>query len=236
MTPTLAGGLLVLALIDSTSFGTLLIPIWLMLAPGPVRPGRILFFLLTIAMFYFAVGMAVLLGAETVLEQYGEILTSRPAFVAAFFLGVVLVTWSFVLERQAKQQKVTGRAPGRFSRFRSRAVGDHGRGLLPLVGLALLAGLAELATMLPYLAAIAALTAAGIGWPSSGAALAAYCTVMVLPAVVLLLLRLSATHRVTPILLRLEDWMGRNSTNALSWVVGILGVVLMVRTGAPAFA
>ena len=36
------GSLVVLALIDSTSFGTLLIPVWFMLAPGRVRPGRLL--------------------------------------------------------------------------------------------------------------------------------------------------------------------------------------------------
>ena len=33
----LIGSLVLLALIDSTSFGTLLIPIWMMLAPGRLR-------------------------------------------------------------------------------------------------------------------------------------------------------------------------------------------------------
>ncbi len=235
MTLPLAGGLLVLALIDSTSFGTLLIPLWLMLAPGRVRAGRIILFLLTIAVFYFAVGMAIFFGADAVIEQYGVILTSRPGFVLAFLIGALLVTWSFVLERQAKQQKETGAVPGHFSRFRTRAVGGQGRGLLPLVGLALLAGLVELVTMLPYLAAIATLTASGVGWPSAGVALAAYCAVMVLPAVVLLVLRVSATRRVTPLLLRVEGWMSRNSANSLSWVVGIVGVILMIHTGGPAF-
>ncbi|KNC19736.1 hypothetical protein AC792_05070 [Arthrobacter sp. RIT-PI-e] len=236
MTLPLAGGLLVLALLDSTSFGTLLIPIWLMLAPGRVRAGRILLFLATIAVFYFGVGVAILLGADAVLDRYGHLLTSRPAFVLAFLLGAALLAWSFLLEHQAKQQKLTGQVPGRFSRFRTRAVGGGGRGLLPLVGLALFAGLAELATMLPYLAAIAALTASGVTVPVAGAALALYCAVMVLPAVVLLLLRVSATRHVTPLLLRLEGWMSKHSVNGLSWVVGILGVVVMVHTGAPAFA
>jgi hypothetical protein len=45
----LLGSLAVLALIDSTSFGTLLIPIWLMMSPFGVRPGRILQFLGTVA-------------------------------------------------------------------------------------------------------------------------------------------------------------------------------------------
>ena len=41
MTTTLAVSLAVLALVDSTSFGTLLIPIWLLLTPGrPPEIGR----------------------------------------------------------------------------------------------------------------------------------------------------------------------------------------------------
>ncbi|MCP9786755.1 hypothetical protein [Cyanobium sp. N5-Cardenillas] len=43
--------LVALALIDSTSFGTLLIPLWLMLVPGRPRSGRIVLFLGTVAAF-----------------------------------------------------------------------------------------------------------------------------------------------------------------------------------------
>src|SRR5690606_13354204 len=44
--------LAVLALIDSTSFGTLLIPLWLLLSPGRPSPHRVLLFLGTVAAFY----------------------------------------------------------------------------------------------------------------------------------------------------------------------------------------
>lgn len=37
MTTAFIGVLVVLALVDSTSFGTLLIPIWLLLTPGKLR-------------------------------------------------------------------------------------------------------------------------------------------------------------------------------------------------------
>ncbi|MUK01370.1 GAP family protein [Vibrio cholerae] len=237
MTPILAGLLLVLALIDSTSFGTLLIPIWLMLAPGRIRLARILVFLLTIGAFYVAVGLAVLFGAEAAIRQYGDLFASRPAHVVFFGVGAALLAWSLVLERQAKRQKVTGSAPGRLAAFRERAVGSEtGGGAFPaLVGLALLAGLVEVASMLPYLGAIGAITASDIPWPVSGLVLAAYCAVMVLPAVVLLLLRITAARRVDPLLQRIDRWMTRNSTNSLSWVVGIVGVVVMVHTGPAAF-
>ena len=47
----LLGSLAVLALIDSTSFGTLLIPTWLLMHPGRVRAMRMLVFLGTVAAF-----------------------------------------------------------------------------------------------------------------------------------------------------------------------------------------
>nr|BFF20805.1 hypothetical protein GCM10025730_43260 [Promicromonospora thailandica] len=62
--PALVGALVVLALVDSTSFGTLLIPVWLLMAPGRVRVGRMLLYLGSIAGFYALVGLAILLGAD----------------------------------------------------------------------------------------------------------------------------------------------------------------------------
>lgn len=41
--------LLVLALVDSLSIGTLLIPLFLLVAPGRVRAGRVLLYLATVA-------------------------------------------------------------------------------------------------------------------------------------------------------------------------------------------
>lgn len=48
--------LLGLALVDSTSVGSLFIPVWLLLAAGRVPVGRILAYLGTIAGFYFVDG------------------------------------------------------------------------------------------------------------------------------------------------------------------------------------
>lgn len=237
MTLALAGALAALALIDSTSFGTLVIPLWLMLAPGRMRVARILLFLVTIAVFYFAVGVAVMFGAEAAIEQFGDFFTSRLAMSILFVVGVLLIVWSFQLEAKAKREKKTGAPPsGRFLKWRSRAVGttDDGgtssRGGVALMGLAVGAGTLEVATMLPYLGAIGLLTTSGVGWPVSGAVLAGYCAVMILPALVVLLLRLVAARQVDPLLTRLDGWLTRNSANTLSWIVGIIGVLLVVNT------
>ncbi|XVV08144.1 GAP family protein [Actinoplanes sp. CA-131856] len=214
----LLGSLAVLALIDSTSFGTLLIPIWLLMHPGPVRPGRILVFLGTVAVFYFAVGLAVALGADAFLPQITRLLDTRPVSWIQLVLGVGLFFWSFRLDRH----RGAGAGGGRLARWRERALSDGSAA--GLAGLALAAAAAEVTTMLPYLAAIGLLTGADLGPGVIAVVMAAYCLVMILPALVLLGARLAAGDRLTPLLTRVGDKLARS--NAVAWIVGIVGFLL----------
>ncbi|XVU30194.1 GAP family protein [Actinoplanes sp. CA-054009] len=212
----LFGSLAVLALIDSTSFGTLLIPIWLLMHPGPVRPGRMLVFLGTVAVFYFAVGLAVALGADAFLPQITRLLDTRPVSWIQLVLGVGLFFWSFRLDRRR------GTGGGRPARWRERALSDGSAA--GLAGLALAAAAAEVTTMLPYLAAIGLLTGADLGPGVIAVVMAAYCLIMILPALLLLGARLAAGDRLTPLLTQVGDRLARS--NALAWIVGIVGFLL----------
>ncbi|MEV6491306.1 GAP family protein [Actinoplanes sp. NPDC051633] len=214
----LLGSLAVLALIDSTSFGTLLIPIWLLMHPGGIRAGRILVFLGTVAAFYLVVGVAIALGADAFLPQISRVLDTRPASWAQLVLGVALFFLSFRLDR--KHKRASG--GGRLTRWRERALTDGGAG--GLAGLALAAAAAEVTTMLPYLAAIGLLTTSKLAAGPIVLVMAGYCLLMILPALLLLTARLTAGDRITPLLTRVGDWLARS--NALSWVVGIVGFLL----------
>ena len=214
----LLGSLAALALIDSTSFGTLLIPIWLLLHPGPVRPGRISIFLGTVAAFYFAVGLAVALGADALLPQISGLLDTRPARWAQLVLGVALFFWSFRLDRRSRNAA----GGGRLVRWRERALADGGG--MGLAGLALAAAAAEVTTMLPYLAAIGLLTGSELSAAQTALVMAGYCLLMILPALLLLAVRLAVGDRVAPLLRRIGDWMV--NSNALSWIVGVVGFLL----------
>lgn len=94
----LIGALAVLALIDSTSFGTLLIPVWLLMSPGRVRVGRMLLYLGSIAGFYALVGLAILLGAGALSDTLNTLSDTRPFLIAQLVLGVALFAWSFKLD------------------------------------------------------------------------------------------------------------------------------------------
>ena len=94
----LLGALAVLALIDSTSFGTLLIPVWLLMSPGRVRVGRMLLYLGSIAGFYALVGLVILLGAGALADTLATLTGARPFLIAQLLVGIGLVAWSFKLE------------------------------------------------------------------------------------------------------------------------------------------
>lgn len=228
MTLSLIGPLIILALIDSTSFGTLLIPVWLMLSSGRVRPGRMLLYLGTIVVFYGAVGIAIAFGAGVFWGTLSRLLETPVVLSVLFVVGIALIVFSFRMDStKARERQRTG--GGRVARWRARAMGEDGAGtgsLGALIGLALGAATIEVATMLPYLAAIGLITGAALGPVATAGTVLAYCVVMVVPALVLLTVRLVAARRVEPALRRFSDWMTKHAASTTAWVVGIVGFLI----------
>ncbi|WP_053731262.1 GAP family protein [Nocardia sp. NRRL S-836] len=198
-----------LALLDSTSIGTLFIPIWLMLTPGRVRIGRFAVYLGTITVFYLVVGVLLVLGASRVLGH----LDGRVALWIQLVIGVGLFAVSFRFDSKKKTDT---------TKWTSRVNGSTAA----LVGVALLAGVVELATMLPYLGAIGMMSAADLTPAQTGLLLAGYCLVMVLPAVVLLAGRMALRARVEPVLRRISTWFAEKGASATGWILGIAGFLV----------
>ncbi len=219
-----------LALVDSTSVGTLLLPVWFLLVPGRVQARRLVVFLGTIAGFYLLVGLALLAGAEVLRDRAAQLAGSPAVAVLQLLLGATLFVLAFVPGRRRDGDGEGPRRPGRVLRWRDRAMGTGedgaGGGTGVLVGLALGAGLLEVATMLPYLAAVGLLSASGLGAVAQGGLLAGYCVVMVLPALVLLALRVVAARWVQPLLVRVGAWLERTGAETTAWVLGIVGFLL----------
>nr|CTQ92301.1 membrane protein, putative [Kibdelosporangium sp. MJ126-NF4] len=220
-----------LALLDSSSIGTLFIPIWFLLTPGRIRVGRILLYLGTIAVFYFGIGLLIALGAGSVIGNFGDALRSPVALWAQLAVGVGLFVLSFRFDPKRQKKKPGG---GAIRRWRDRAMSED-TSVRWLMGLALLAGLTEIATMLPYLGAIGIMTTSGLSAMTILALLAGYCVVMVLPAGVLLTLRLTAAKLIEPLLQRLNNWIMTKGTSATGWIIGIAGFLVARDAGARLF-
>lgn len=102
-----------------------------------------------------------------------------------------------------------------------------------LLGIA--AGTAELVTMLPYLAAIAMITAAGLSAVTSASILAGYCLIMATPAVLLLCGRIVAGDRLDKPLSGVDSFISRHGDSAMGWVFGIAGFYLAGNAAAVLF-
>ncbi|MDT0213833.1 GAP family protein [Rothia sp. ARF10] len=225
----LIGGLALLALVDSTSFGTLGVPVWMLVQPR-LRAVAVLAYLAVIAVFYWLLGLALLLGAQALTDVAGTVsdwADSRPVVIAQLVLGVALFVASFAFTRKRGEARRARRGdrPTRIRRWTARAVGPEAT-IGTVSAVALGAGLVEAASMLPYLAAVGILTASGVGTVASAGLLAAYVVVMVLPALVLLALRLAAHERARPALEKVHRWVERTKDEMLGWVLGLLGLLL----------
>ena len=222
MESTLPAALVILALIDSTSIGTLFIPIWLLLAPDrpPVR--RLLGYLATIAGFYLLVGVVLTLIASAGWAAVGDVADDPVLLWLQLAVGVALfvLCWRFDSGQQRKQGE-----PDRATRWRDQALRGAGsaRGLTRL---AFTAGALELATMLPYLGAIGLLATGGLSPIQYVPLLVLYCVVMVLPAVALIATRLTTHTRPDGTLRRLDVTLSRHADSAIGWVMGIAGFLI----------
>lgn len=221
--------LVVLALVDSLSIGTLLVPLFFLLSPAGVRVGRVLLYLATIGGFYFGIGLLVAGGAGWIVSGLEALGDSDPITWVQLVLGVALLGGALLFGKSAPKagtpeaEAILHRPPGRLARWREQAM--HGSAVAVL-GVALGAGVLELATMLPYLGAIGMLTQAALPLPELAAVLAGYCAVMVAPAIVLLLGRVLLRGVVEPPLQRLARWLQLNGAENTAWIIGIVGFLL----------
>lgn len=207
---TLAG----LALVDSTSFGTLGIPLVLIVAARQVQVRAMLIYHSTVVVFYFLIGGALMLGLDTALGALGNALDSRAAYWVQLVIGVVLFGLSFRFNGKRKE----GKPPRNWI-----PVSTNGKAM---VGLALAATMLEVATMLPYLGAIGLLSTSDTNLVQRLLILAAYCMVMILPAVLILVAASLFGDRLWSRLERLSSWIQRNSEETMGWAIGIVGFFL----------
>jgi len=237
--PDAAGplALILLALVDSTSMGTLVIPVILLVVGqgGALRiAGRSLLYLAVIGLFYLLLGIALLAGLLPLLESFGPQLSAPGVMLVLAVGGVLLVIWSFRLDPKSVRRR-GGDPEASARRWTDRARRASGRPGL-LVALALLAGVIEAASMIPYLAAMGIVADMGIGLGGGALVLVGYCAVMILPGAVLCGVRAALGGRADAFLDRAHDWAVKNATSAFSWVVGIVGVIILLNTIGPALA
>lgn len=217
-----------LALVDATSFGTGGVPVFLAIARTPFR--RLAVYLATITGFYFLVGVAVMLGADAVLDRFGDAFESRAAYVVQLLIGLALIGGALIVERRDKEAKARAEAGEPVS---ARRWQPRDSSVTAMVVLALTAGVIEVASMVPYLSAIGLLTTTDLSIGERIGTLAAYSLVMIAPATALVAVAQVARRFVEPLLTRLGRWLEKNASEMLLWALWIVGIVLIFNALGP---
>ncbi|HYG83505.1 MAG TPA: GAP family protein [Verrucomicrobiae bacterium] len=211
--------LLGLALVDSTSIGTLLIPLWL-LSRSRLNQKSIGIYLITITVFYFLLGVALFYGVDFFKTLLAAPATTQMVNWLQLFVGAALLILSFKPNRPKDTQQ-----EGKIAKLRTKLASADSSTVL-VIGLALTAGLLEAATMLPYLAAIGILVNANSEPITAIGVLAVYCVVMILPALILFGLRLAMRAKIEPKIAAMERWATRHLTGSTAWLIGIAGFLI----------
>lgn len=200
-----------LALLDTLSPSTLGVSLFVLLS-GVRRPARpLLTYLGTVVLFYFVLGCALMFGLGTILSSLSHLVDSPAVGWGMILLGGALFVYSWVMPTKK-------RAPRRPASLRTTT----------MIGLGLATGLLEAGTALPYLGAIGVMGTAGLAVTTWMPMLAAYNLIMVLPPVLLYLGHRIFGERLRPRLERWREKVDSGSREALAWIIGIVGLVLVL--------
>lgn len=212
--------LIALALVDSTSIGTLLIPLWLLSRPQ-IRPAAIATYIAVIGLFYFVLGSFLVFGVDLI-KGFSEDASIRQVIDwLQLLLGIGLIIAGFKPAKKGQNAEQS-----RMTRLRDKLATPDASLKLTII-LAVTAGVLEAAMMMPYLMAVGLITNAQLPPLASQGLLLSYCIVMILPALVLFGVRVGMAAKIQPKLVRLEQWAKRYLKGNTSVILGILGILVV---------
>lgn len=215
-----------LALVDSLSVGTLVIPLTLLLRWGRLRTIPYATYLGTITVAYFALGITLMLGFAGIGPIITEATQTDWAPWVTLVLGAALALFGIVAPNPRKPEPGETNLPTDTTKMQKATRA----GLAGMVSLALGAAVIEAATMLPYLAAIGIMQSFEITPLLRLALLAAYCIIMVLPAMLAGAAMGLVGDRLAD---RLQRWIPRLNYEAkvtLLWIAAIVGITMVYRS------
>ena len=215
-----------LALVDSLSAGTLVIPIALIVIWRRVRLGLLGTYLATIATAYCALGIALLSGFDTAVSRLSGVSETDWFRWVTLVLGAGLFIFG-VFSPNPKKPAATQTAGAEVPKSRaSRLARGASLSATSMVGLALGAAVVEAATMLPYLGAMGIIQSMSFGFSSKVALIAGYCIIMVLPATLMAVIAGAAGPAIFPRLERAIRRLEYEAKVTLLWIAAIVGVYM----------
>ncbi|CAA9474561.1 MAG: hypothetical protein AVDCRST_MAG02-4368 [uncultured Rubrobacteraceae bacterium] len=197
-----------LALLDSLNPSAVAITLYLLLSGGSFVP-RVISYAAGIFSANLVLGAALMLGLGSVAGLFD----GPVAYGAQGVVGAALLGYAILAPDNPKKEK------------KERRPRSLGLGAVFLLGMTIT--VVEFSTALPYLGALAILTNAGLTAGQWLPVLAAYNLVFVSPPLLLLGVYRAFGARVRPTLERWKERLQGASREALLWVLGIAGFLLL---------
>lgn len=207
----LIAGLAVLDMLSPTTIG---VTVYLLLNEKEKQTPRIFFYLLTVAGFYFIVGVSLMLGISTLLEGVSSIFQNKTISWIIFIIGAILFIASFYIPAKKSVDLPSPKS----------------KRLISIIILGLSTALIEVGTAFPYFAAIGILSTSNLTSMEWVSILAGYNLIMVLPPLLLYVIYLLFGRWMDKPFINLRERMVKNSGSALSWVMCIVGIILILNS------
>ncbi|MES5845849.1 MULTISPECIES: GAP family protein [unclassified Bacillus cereus group] len=207
----LIGGLAILDTLSPTTIG---VTIYLLLTDKERLTKRLFVYLLTVAGFYFAVGVSLMLGLDFLFKFISGLLQNRIVSWSFFIIGVILFIASFYIPPKKNSEIPLPKSKNIFS----------------MIALGFTTTLIEVGTAFPYFAAIGILTTSNLSLIQWSSILAGYNLIMVLPSLLLFLFYLLFGRWMQKPLERLRMKIANSTGSVLSWIMCIVGFLLILNS------
>jgi NADH:ubiquinone oxidoreductase subunit 6 (subunit J) len=202
-------GVLFLAVIDSINPSAIVVTLYLLSMAGSRALVQVLVYVGTIFITYLLLGVMLMLGIASLLPSLGGVLRGRTGFIVQSLVGLVLLAYSLTASTNRQSSPVVARpSPSTYA-------------ALVMLGVSVTA--MELPTAIPYFAAIALISEAGLPIRVWAPLLGVYNVIFVLPPIALLIGHLVMQRRLAEPYAALRQRLESGARETMVWVAGLVG-------------
>lgn len=207
-------GVLFLAVIDSINPSAIVVTLYLLSMAGSRALSRVAVYVGAIFITYLLLGVMMVLGIESLLPSLGGVLEGWTGLIAQSLVGLMLLVYSLTASTNHQSSPVVARPTASTS------------AALVMLGVSVTA--MELPTAIPYFAAIALISEAGLPIRAWAPLLGVYNVIFVLPPIALLVGHLVLQDRLAEQYAALRQRLESGAREAMLWVAGLVGGGLFV--------
>lgn len=203
-----------LALLDMVSPATIGVTLYLLLSDRNRIFSRLMVYLMTVAGFYFIVGISLMLGLDFIFDAASNMLQNRViSWITAVVGGVLFIASFYVPTKKT-----------------AKPVKPKSLKMSAMISLGVTTSLLEVATALPYFAAIGLMTTGQLTIFQWVPILAAYNFIMILPPLLLIGLHAMFGRLLQKPLEKLSVKIANGTRSVLSWMMCIAGLILLLNS------